>query len=64
MLRGTLCQAEKDVAAWPVARPAQKLVQNFGWALALANGSDDGRRSGWESRLRIDQRSEWLDFGC
>jgi hypothetical protein len=44
--------------------PARKLFPILGWALALANGSDDGRRSRWVSRLRINQRSEWLDFGC
>ena len=47
-----------------MARPAWKLVQIFGWALALANGSGDRRRSRWVSRLRISQRSGWPDFRC
>jgi hypothetical protein len=47
-----------------MARSGRKLFPIFGWALALANGSDDGRRSRWVSRLRIRQRSECLDFGC
>jgi hypothetical protein len=47
-----------------MARPGRKLFPIFGWALALANGSGDGRRRGWVSRHRISQRSEWLDLGC
>jgi hypothetical protein len=43
MLPGeTWRQGEKDVAARPAAGPEPRILGNFGWALAYAEGVDGG----------------------